>query len=123
MMRWIVESSLKLRIVMAGLAVLLIIFGFTRLRHGPVDALPEYSRPHVESRAEALGLSAQKVETVITTPLEADLLDEVSWNEREFGEWVSSRAPRRNPVGLCPERGEMLIAVKGFCHGAITLRI
>jgi Cu/Ag efflux pump CusA len=79
MMRWIVESSLKLRLVMAAVAAGLMFFGFTRLRHTPVDALPEFSRPYVEIQAEALGLSAQEVEALLTTPLEADLLNGVSW--------------------------------------------
>ena len=79
MVRWIVRSSLKLRLVVAGCAALLMVFGFTQLRHMPVDALPEFSRPYVEIQAEALGLSAQEVEALITTPLEADLLNGVSW--------------------------------------------
>ena len=48
MMRWIVGSSLRLRLVMAAVAALLMIFGFTQLRKMPVDALPEFSRPYVE---------------------------------------------------------------------------
>ncbi len=135
MMRWIVRSSLRLRLVMAGLAVLLMIFGFTRLRHAPVDVLPrqvgisaplrpEFSRPYVESQAAALGLSAQKVEALIDTRLEADLVDdEVSCNEKEIGGRMSSKAPSRNPVGLCPERGGMLIAVQDFSSRAMPLRI
>ncbi len=135
MMRLIVGSSLKLRLVMAAVAALLIVFGFTRLRDAPVVASsrqagisaplrPEFSRPYVESQAEALWLSAQAVEALVSTPLEADLLDdEVSWNEREIGEGVSSKAPSRNPIGLCAERGEMLMAVQGFSSRDIPLRI
>ena len=47
-MRWIVGASLKLRMVVAALAVLLIAFGLTQLDDMPVDALPEFSRPYVE---------------------------------------------------------------------------
>src|SRR2546426_133784 len=79
MMRWIIGSSLKLRLVVATVAALLIVFGFTQLRNMPVDVLPEFSRPHVEIQVELLGLSAQEVEALITTPMEADLLNGTPW--------------------------------------------
>ncbi len=101
MMRWIVGSSLRLRLVMAAAAVLLIIFGFTQLRHTPVDALPEFSRPYVEIQAEALGLSAQEVEALITTPLEADLLNGVSWVD----EIRSESLPGLSSIVLVFEKG------------------
>jgi Cu/Ag efflux pump CusA len=66
----------------AALAVLLLVFGFTQLgelKEESVDALPEFSRPRVEVQTEALGLSAEEMEALITTPLEADLLNGVSW--------------------------------------------
>jgi CzcA family heavy metal efflux pump len=72
---------MKLRLVVAAVAALLMIFGFTQLRNMPVDALPEFSRPYVEIQIEALGLSAQEVEAMITTPLEADMLNGCPWAE------------------------------------------
>ena len=78
-MRWIIGSSLKFRLVVATLAALLMVFGFTQLREMPLDALPEFSRPYVEIQTEALGLSAQEVEALITTPLEADMLNGTPW--------------------------------------------
>lgn len=81
MMRWIIESSLKLRLVMVAIAALLLVFGFTQLSEMPVDALPEFSRPYVEIQIEALGLSAQEVEAMITNPLEADMLNGTPWAE------------------------------------------
>jgi len=81
MMRRIVRASLKFRLVVAALAALLLIFSFTQLRKMPVDALPEFSQPYVEIQIEALGLSAQEVEAMITTPLEADMLNGTPWAE------------------------------------------
>ena len=71
MVRWIVGSSLKLRHVVAALAALLLAYGLTQLDLDkmPLDALPEFSRPYVEIQTEALGLSAEEVEAMITTPL------------------------------------------------------
>ena len=43
----------------------------------PVDVLPEFSPPYAEVQTEALGLSAEEVEQLITVPLEADLLNGV----------------------------------------------
>jgi Cu/Ag efflux pump CusA len=63
----------------AAIAALLIVFGFTQLRKMPVDVLPEFSGPSVEIQIEALGLSAQEVEAMITTPLEADMLNGTPW--------------------------------------------
>ena len=80
-MRRIVRASLKFRLVVAALAALLLIFSFTHLRKMPVDALPEFSQPYVEIQIEALGLSAQEVEAMITTPLEADMLNGTPWAE------------------------------------------
>ena len=81
MLKWIIKSSLQLRLLVTAVAVLLIIYGITYLSKIPVDVLPEFSRPFVEIQTEALGLSATEVEALITTPLEADMLNGVSWVE------------------------------------------
>jgi Cu/Ag efflux pump CusA len=60
-------------IVALGLAVL----GALQLRAAPVDVLPEFAPPYAEVQTEALGLSAEEVEQLITVPLEADLLNGV----------------------------------------------
>ena len=74
MMRWLVDSSVKFRIVVIPIAAALMVFGFVRAREAPVDVLPEFTPPYVEVQTEALGLSAEEVEQLITVPLEADLL-------------------------------------------------
>ncbi len=101
MMHWIVGASLRLRLVMATVAALLMVFGFTQLRKMPVDALPEFSRPYVEIQAEALGLSAQEVEAMITTPFEADMVNGTPWAE----EIRSVSIPGLSSVKLIFERG------------------
>jgi len=101
MMRWIVGASMRLRLVVAAVAALLIVFGFTQLRKMPVDALPEFSRPYVEIQIEALGLSAQEVEAMITTPLEADMLNGCPWAE----EIRSVSLPGLSSITLVFEKG------------------
>jgi CzcA family heavy metal efflux pump len=79
MMKKIVIAAMKGRLLIATVAVLLIIFGITQLTKMPVDVLPEFARPYVEIQTEALGLSAVEVEALVTTPMEADMLNGVSW--------------------------------------------
>ena len=78
-MRWIVAWSLQLRLLVLSAAAVLMVFGLSQLRSMPVDVLPEFSRPYVEVQTEALGLSANEVEAMLTVPLEADLLNGVPW--------------------------------------------
>jgi Cu/Ag efflux pump CusA len=79
MLRWIVGSSLKLRFIVVPLAAGMILLGVTQLRQMPVDILPEFTPPLVDIQTEALGLSAQEVEQLVTVPLEQDLLNGVAF--------------------------------------------
>lgn len=79
MLHWIISSSLRLRAIMAALAVLLLIWGGWRLSNTQLDVVPEFSPLSLEVQTEALGLSASEVESLITVPLEADLLNGVPW--------------------------------------------
>jgi CzcA family heavy metal efflux pump len=77
MIRSIVRSSLRFRLLVLGIAAGIMVVGITQLRDAPTDVLPEFTPPYVEVQTEALGLSAQEVEQLITVPLEADLLNGV----------------------------------------------
>jgi CzcA family heavy metal efflux pump len=79
MMRWIVASSLKLRLLVVPVAAALLLLGVVQLRGAPVDVLPEYAPPLVDIQTEALGLSAEEVEQLVTVPLEQDLLNGVAF--------------------------------------------
>ncbi|HYM59069.1 MAG TPA: efflux RND transporter permease subunit [Solirubrobacteraceae bacterium] len=77
MIRSIITTSLKFRLLVVAIAVGVMALGFTQLRDAPVDVLPEFTPPYAEVQTEALGLSADEVEQLITVPLEADLLNGV----------------------------------------------
>jgi CzcA family heavy metal efflux pump len=77
MIRAIVRSSLRFRLLIVAIAAGLLVAGMTQLRDAPVDVLPEFTPPYAEIQTEALGLSADEVEQLITVPLEADLLNGV----------------------------------------------
>ena len=74
MMRWIVGSSIKFRRLVIAVSVGLLVYGVLQLDNARTDILPEFQRPTVEVQTEALGLSAEEVEQLITVPLEQDLL-------------------------------------------------
>ncbi|MGD9704170.1 MAG: efflux RND transporter permease subunit [Acidimicrobiia bacterium] len=79
MMRSIVVWSTRAPRLVVAAAVVLMGVGVWQLRDADVDVLPEFSPPTVEVQIEALGLSAEEVEQLITVPMEQDLLDGVAW--------------------------------------------
>jgi CzcA family heavy metal efflux pump len=77
MIRSITASSLRFRLIVIGVALGVMAVGIAQLRAAPVDVLPEFTPPYVEVQTEALGLSADEVESLITVPLEVNLLNGV----------------------------------------------
>src|SRR5207245_8862018 len=78
-MRRLLELSLKFRVLVAGVAATVIVLAVVQLPRASVDELPEFAPPQVEIQTEALGLSAQEVEQLITVPIEHDLLNGLAW--------------------------------------------
>ena len=78
MIRSIVESSLKLRVLVIAGAAVVMVAGVGQLQRMPVDVLPEFAPPYVEIQTEALGLSANEVEDLVTLNVE-ELLAGVPW--------------------------------------------
>jgi CzcA family heavy metal efflux pump len=76
--RWIIGSSLKFRLLVVALAAALLAVGAIQLRNMPVDVLPEFAPPYVEVQTESLGLSAAEVESLVTVNLE-ELLNGTPW--------------------------------------------
>ena len=81
MTRWIVSSSIRLRLIVVAIAALILVVGVSQLRGMPVDVLPEYAPVTVEVQTEALGLSSAEVEQLITVPIEQDLLNGIAFLE------------------------------------------
>jgi CzcA family heavy metal efflux pump len=79
MMQWIIGSSLRLRVLVVAVALLLLGTGVWQLRNTSLDVVPEFSPLSLQVKTEALGLSAAEVESLITVPMEADLLNGVPW--------------------------------------------
>lgn len=81
MMAAIVRWTLQFRLLVLAAAAGILALGLTNLPSMSVDAFPEFAPPQVEIQTEALGLSAAEVEQLITSPMEADLLNGVAWVE------------------------------------------
>jgi Cu/Ag efflux pump CusA len=79
MMRAIIDSSIKFRLLVVALAAGAIAVGLTQLPKTSVEVLPDFTPTTVEVQTEALGLSAEEVEELITVPLEQDLLNGVAF--------------------------------------------
>jgi len=77
--RALVGWSVRFRFLVLGIAAAVAIAAATRLAAGPIEVVPEFTPPYVEIQTEALGLSADEVEQLITVPLEADLLHGVAF--------------------------------------------
>jgi len=71
----LIGSGIKHRRLLVVVALLVLGGGFAQLRNAKVDALPEFIPPRVEVQTEALGLSAQEVEQLLTVPLERNFLN------------------------------------------------
>jgi Cu/Ag efflux pump CusA len=68
---------MKFRLLILAAAIGVLALGIVQLRGTSMEVLPEFSPPYAEIHTEALGLSADEVEQLITVPLEQDLLNGV----------------------------------------------
>ena len=78
-MLWLISSSLRLRTLVVAVAAGLLMLGAIVIRDKPLDVIPELALPSLTVKTESLGLSSAEVESLITVPLEADLLNGVPW--------------------------------------------
>ncbi|MGE5072665.1 MAG: efflux RND transporter permease subunit [Anaerolineae bacterium] len=108
MLRSLVSMSLKYKFVVAVLAAALIVVGVGKLQAAPVDVLPEFSPPYVEIQTEALGLSAEEVDQLVTLGLEQDLLNGVPWLQSIYSESV----PGLSSITLVFEPGTDLVRAR-----------
>ena len=81
MLGWLIETGQRLRLLVVVLALGIVGLGAWQLPDAPKEVLPEFGPVYVEIQTEALGLSAEEVEHLITVPLEQNLLNGVAWLE------------------------------------------
>ena len=78
MLQAIVSWALKMRVLVVGLAVALMLLGIQSAHDAPLDVFPEFAPPLIEIQTEAPGLSTEEVDALITVPLE-NALNGVPW--------------------------------------------
>jgi Cu/Ag efflux pump CusA len=115
-MRWIIESSMRFRLLVVAAVAALTGFGFAQLRSMPVDIYPEFTPTQVEVQTEALGLSAEEVEQLITVPLEQDLLVGVPY----LDEIESASLPGLSSVLMTFEPGTDLLDARQVVQERLT---
>jgi len=68
---WIIQSSLRNRLLVVTAYIVILIVGIFVLRRITLDVLPEFAPPQVVIQTESPGLSPENVETLITFRIEA----------------------------------------------------
>ena len=116
MVSWLVRWSLRFRLLVAAVAAGVLGFGLVSLPSMAVDNLPEFAPPHVEIQTEALGLSAEEVEQLITSPMEADLLNGVAW----LDEIRSVSVPGLSSIELVFEPGTDILRARQLVAERLT---
>jgi CzcA family heavy metal efflux pump len=71
MFNWIIQSSLRNRLLVVTTYVVILVAGIFVLRRITLDVLPEFAPPQVVIQTESPGLSPENVETLITFRIEA----------------------------------------------------
>ena len=70
MLKWLIQTSLQNRLLVAILAALLILFGGRSLTHLPIDAFPDTTPVQVQINTTVPSLNAEEAEAQITLPVE-----------------------------------------------------
>ena len=70
MFTWLLDFSLKNRMMVILLSAISMVYGAYTLSKMPVDVFPDLNKPTVTIMTEAGGVASEEVEQLITFPLE-----------------------------------------------------
>ncbi|PKO72081.1 MAG: CusA/CzcA family heavy metal efflux RND transporter [Betaproteobacteria bacterium HGW-Betaproteobacteria-14] len=73
MFETIVNASLKQRLIVVCVSLLLVIYGVLSVRQMPVDVFPDLNKPTVTLMTEAGGMAPEEVEQLVTFPVESSM--------------------------------------------------
>lgn len=71
MFDFVINASLKQRLIVLGVGLLLVIYGALTARQMPVDVFPDLNKPMVTLMTEAGGMAPEEVEQLVTFPIES----------------------------------------------------
>ncbi len=105
MLRWIIGSSVNFKLPVITLAAALLAVGVARLEDASLEALPDFGPVRVEVQTEALGLSPEEVENLITNPMENEFFNGIPWLAKIRSDSISGLSsiemifePGTNPI-------------------------
>ena len=70
MFTWLLNFSLKNRIIVLLVSLIMVVYGAFTLKQSSVDVFPDLNKPTVTVMTEAGGMASEEVEQLITYPLE-----------------------------------------------------
>lgn len=73
MFAFLIRISLRQRLIVLGISLLLVIYGAMTARQMPVDVFPDLNKPTVTLMTEAGGMAPQEVEQLVTFPIESGM--------------------------------------------------
>ncbi len=74
MLHWLIETSLKQRLLVCVFAIGILFAGWTAYRTLPIDAFPDVSSTQVKIIIKSPGMTPEEVEARITAPIEVEML-------------------------------------------------
>ncbi len=117
MIRWIIGSSVKYRLAVLAAAIALLVIGINQLRDTPHRGASRLRPVRVEVQTEALGLSPEEVENLITNPMEQEFFNGIPWLHKIR----SDSAPGLSSVEMIFEPGTDPIRARQVVQERLTM--
>jgi len=117
MLQWIIGTSAKFRLIVIAVAAALLAVGISRLPTTTVEALPDFGPVRVEVQTEALGLSPEEAENLITNPMEQEFFTGIPWLHKIR----SKSAPGLSAVEMLFEPGTNDVRARQVVQERLTM--
>ena len=117
MVQWILASSAQYRNLVIAFAITLLAVGIVRLPGTSIEALPDFGPVFVEVQTEALGLSPEEAENLITNPMEQEFFTGIPWLRKIR----SNSAPGLSAVEMIFEPGTNDVRARQVVQERLTM--